>query len=300
MKGLVLTLLLMIPFAWLHAQKANPVLKLLPEGTRAIENVAYAQDTLQKHLLDIYLPPKALEKMPVLILIHGGGWVVNDKYADIGYMGNTVSSILQAGIAVVSIDYRFATQARFPAQIQDCYQAMSFISMESARYNLDPSRIAIMGFSAGGHLASLVGLANNQGLPSFYVDGKVKPFAIKAVVDYYGPSELTSLGSSEDPKAPEALLIGDSPVARPDLAKIASPVSYVDKNDPPFLIFHGEKDQIVTNRQSKLLSSWLRIAGVKQELIIVPDAPHFGKMYDVDTYKDKVIHFLNEHLNVNN
>jgi dipeptidyl aminopeptidase/acylaminoacyl peptidase len=76
-------------------------------------------------------------------------------------------------------------------------------------------------------------------------------------------------------------------------------VSYVDKNDPPFLIFHGEKDQIVTNRQSKLLSSWLRIAGVKQELIIVPDAPHFGKMYDVDIYKDKVIHFLNVHLSNN-
>ena len=299
MKKLILTLFLLGHFCWLYAQKVNPVLKLLPEGTRVIENISYAQDTLQKHLLDIYLPKQAIDKMPILVLIHGGGWVVNDKYADIGYMGNTVSAILQQGIAVVSIDYRFATQARFPAQIQDCYQAISFVVKKAAQFQLDPSRIAIMGFSAGGHLASLVGLANNHGLPSFYVDGIAKPFEIKAVVDYYGPSELTSLASSEDPKAPEALLIGASPISRPDLAKIASPVSYVDKNDPPFLIFHGEKDQIVTNRQSKLLSSWLRVAGVKQELIIVPDAPHFGKMYDVDMYKDKVIHFLNEQLTIN-
>lgn len=269
---------------------------LLPEGIRVHENVAYAKDTLQKHLLDIYMPQKTLGKIPVLILIHGGGWIVNDKYADIGYMGNTISAILQQGIAVVSIDYRFATQARFPAQIQDCYQAMSFIVREAGNCQLDPTRMAIMGFSAGGHLASLVGLANNQEVPAFYADGKVQRFSIKAVVDYYGPSELTSLGSSEDPKAPEALLLGDSPVARPDLARAASPVSYVDKNDPPFLIFHGEKDQIVTNRQSKLLSSWLRISGVKQELIIVPGAPHFGKMYDIDEYKEQVILFLNEHL----
>jgi len=298
MKKLLFAVLFLGILPHTFAQKANPVLHLLPAGTRVHENIAYAQDTLQKHRLDIYLPQQTLDKMPVLILIHGGGWIVNDKYADIGYMGNTISAILQQGIAVVSIDYRFATQARFPAQIQDCYQAMSFIVKESGQYKLDPSRIAIMGFSAGGHLASLVGLANNQRVPAFYADGKVQPFSIKAVVDYYGPSELTSLGNSEDPKAPEALLLGESPVARPDLARAASPVSYVDKNDPPFLIFHGEKDQIVTNRQSKLLSSWLRISGVKQELIIVPDAPHFGKMYDIDAYKDKVIRFLNEHLTI--
>ncbi len=116
------------------------------------------------------------------------------------------------------------------------------------------------------------------------------------MVDYYGPSELTSLASSEDPKAPEGLLIGASPVARPDLAAIASPVTYIDKNDPPFLIFHGEKDNIVTNRQSKLLSGWLTAKGVKNELIIVKDAPHFGKMYDAEEFKNKVISFLKGNL----
>ena len=126
--------------------------------------------------------------------------------------------------------------------------------------------------------------------------GTSQNFSIKAVVDFYGPSELTSLKSSEDPKAPEAILLGATPVSRPDLARIASPVTYVDANDPPFLIVHGEKDDIVWNRQSKLLSGWLTAKGVENELIIVPNAPHFGEMFDVDAIQTKVIAFLTKHL----
>ena len=277
-------------------QTANPVLKLFPEGTVLHGNIPYNNDTLKKHLLDIYLPANTQGKIPLVVFIHGGGWLVNDKYADIGYMGNTVSALINNGMAVASIDYRFASQAQFPALIQDCNQALSFLSKNADKYHLDVNRIALMGFSAGGHLASLQGLANNNAVPAFFMNGKAQKFKIKAVVDYYGPSELTSLGSSEDPKAPEAILLGAPPVARPDLAKIASPVTYVDKNDPPFLIFHGEKDNIVTNRQSKLLSGWLSAVGVKNELIIVPNAPHFGKMFDIPEYKDKVIGFLKEAL----
>jgi acetyl esterase/lipase len=276
------------------AQTSNPVLKLFPQGTVLHGNIPYNNDTLKKHLLDIYLPENAKEKIPFVVFIHGGGWLVNDKYADIGYMGNTVSALINNGIAVASIDYRFASQAQFPALIQDCNQAMGFLYKNAEKYGLDKNRIAIMGFSAGGHLASLQGLANNNKVTDFFMGGAVQEFSIKAVVDYYGPSELTSLSSSEDPKAPEAILLGASPISRPDLAQIASPVTYVDKNDPPFLIFHGEKDNIVTNRQSKLLSGWLTAKGVKNELIIVKDAPHFGKMYDTEEFKDKVIVFLKE------
>ncbi|MCM4168931.1 hypothetical protein KCTC52924_02632 [Arenibacter antarcticus] len=115
-------------------------------------------------------------------------------------------------------------------------------------------------------------------------------------MDFYGPSELTSLKSSEDPKAPEAILLGASPIARADLAKIASPVTYIDKNDPPFLIIHREKDDLVRNRQSKLLSGWFTSTGVVNELIIVPNSPNFGDMFDVDTIRTKVIAFLKKYL----
>jgi dipeptidyl aminopeptidase/acylaminoacyl peptidase len=127
--------------------------------------------------------------------------------------------------------------------------------------------------------------------------GSNKAFSIKAVVDFYGPSELVLFPGANDEKSPEALLIGAAPLARPDLAKAASPVTYVDKNDPPFLIIHGEKDELVSPKQSQLLSSWLTVVGVQNELIIVKDAPHFGVMFDTDEVRNKVIHFLKRQLN---
>jgi len=278
-------------------QSSNPVISLFPKGTILHPNIPYNNDTLAKHLLDIYLPPKIKGKVPLIVFIHGGGWLVNDKYADIDYMKNTVAEIVKSGFALASIDYRFATQATFPAQIQDCNRAVSFLYDHAEKYGFDKERFAVMGFSAGGHLASLQGLSNNNKIEDFFVPNSSQNFSFKAVVDFYGPSELTSLKSSEDPKAPEAILLGASPIARPDLAKIGSPVTYIDKNDPPFLIIHGEKDDVVWNRQSKLLSGWLTAAGVENELIIVSGAPHFGEMFDVDTIRTKVIAFLKKHLN---
>ena len=126
--------------------------------------------------------------------------------------------------------------------------------------------------------------------------GTNKSFSIKAVVDFYGPAELLLFPGNDDVKSPESLLIGAAPLARPDLSKAASPVSYVDKNDPPFLIIHGEKDNMVSVKQSQLLSAWLNVAGVENELIIVKDAPHFGVMFDTDEVRIQVMSFLKKHL----
>jgi len=149
-----------------------------------------------------------------------------------------------------------------------------------------------MGFSAGGHLASLVGLSKNNDVSTFFMPGTSKLFGFKAVVDFYGPADLILFPGKNDAKSPEALLIGAAPLTRPDLAKAASPVTYVDKNDPPFLIIHGEKDEMVSPDQSRLLSAWLNVAGVQNELIFVKDAPHFGVMFDSDEVRKKVIDFL--------
>ena len=90
--------------------------------------------------------------------------------------------------------------------------------------------------------------------------------------------------------------IGAAPLDRPDLAKNASPVSFVDEKDPPFLIIHGEKDDLVSPRQSHLLSSWLSVKGVENEMIVVKDAPHFGPMFDVEEIRTKVMAFLKKTL----
>ena len=293
----ITTISLLLSFAITHGfSQTNPVMDAFPEGTVLHGNIPYNDDTLQKHLLDIYLPPNAQGKLPLVIFVHGGGWLSNDKYADIGYMKKTVAEIVSSGFALASIDYRFSTQAVFPAQIQDCNRAVSFLYDNADTYGFDPQRFAVMGFSAGGHLASLMGLSNNDQVNAFFMTGTSQSFTFKAVVDFYGPAELILFPGADDAKSPEGLLIGAAPLARPDLAKAASPVTYVDQDDPPFLIIHGEKDALVSPRHSQLLSAWLDAVDVSNELIIVKDAPHFGEMFDVDAVRNKVVSFLKEAL----
>jgi acetyl esterase/lipase len=267
----------------------------LPKGTIIHGNIPYNNDTIKKHLLDIYLPAETKGDYPLVVFIHGGGWIGNDKYADMGYMPNTINAMLENGMAVASIDYRFAQDAVFPGILQDCNKAVSFLYDNATKYKLDKSRIALMGFSAGGHLASLMGTSQNNNVKNLYFPNAYRPFKYKAVVDFYGPTDLVLLPGNDDIKAPEAILIGAKPLERPDLAKAASPITYIDKNDPPFIIFHGEKDNIVSNKQSKLFQAWLQYYGVKSEITIVKDAPHFGTMYDVEEIRTKVIAFLNQH-----
>ncbi len=298
MKKILTLIIAIVTYTFTIAQppSANQVQTILPKGTTILGNIPYNNDTLKKHLLDIYLPAEAKGKLPLVVFIHGGGWISNDKYADMGYMPNTVAAMLNNGMAVASIDYRFAMQAVFPAILQDCNKAVSFLYDNADKYNLDKNSIALMGFSAGGHLASLMGTSQNNKVDNFYFPNTYRPFQYKAVVDFYGPVDLVLLPGNEDEKSPEGILIGAAPLLRPDLAKSASPITYIDKNDPPFLIYHGEKDNTVSNKQSKLFSAWLKYYGVKNELTIVKDAPHFGTMYDVEEIRNKVIAFLTQHL----
>ena len=268
----------------------------MPKGTIIRGNIPYNNDTLKKHLLDLYLPADTKGKVAVVVFIHGGGWLVNDKYADMGYMSNTVAAILNNGMAIASIDYRFATEAVFPAILQDCNKAVSFLFDHADNYGLDKNKMALMGFSAGAYLASMMGTSQNNRVSNFYFPNTYRDIQYKAVVDFYGPVDLVLLPGNEDEKSPEALLIGAAPLRRPDLAKAASPITYLDKNDPPFLIYHGEKDSTVSNKQSKLFSAWLKYYAVDHELFIVKNAPHFGTMYDVEEIRNKVIAFLIQHV----
>lgn len=276
--------------------QTNRVMDIFPEGTKLHGNIPYNNDTLKKHLLDIYLPPNATGKVPLVIWVHGGGWLSNDKYSDMGYMKQTIAEIIDQGYALASIDHRWSTQAIFPAQMQDSNKAISFLFDHAEEYGFDTDRFALMGFSSGAFLASMVGLSKNDNIDEFFMPGQSKSFNIKAVVDFYGPVDLTFFASAIDPKSAESLFLGATPVDRPDLAKIASPVSYIDENDPPFLIIHGENDDMVDPKHSKLLSSWLKLKGVQNELFIVPTAPHYGPIFDSDQVRTKVLGFLKKEL----
>ena len=280
------------------AQSPNSKADIFPKGTTIYENIPYANDTLKKHQLDIYLPPVKKLSYPLIVWIHGGAWMSNDKHADMDYMANTVKLFMDKGYALASIDYRHSTTAPFPAQIQDCNQAIEFLYENAAQYNIDASRIALIGFSAGGHLASLLALSNNNHIKAFYPRGSTPKFNISVVFDFYGPSDLLTLKGidNKDPKNPVTLLLGAMATERPDLAKKASPIYYVDKGDPPFLIVQGEKDQSVNPEQSVSLSDKLKKVGVKNELIIVPGAPHYGVMFDVEPIRVSILDFLNEYM----
>jgi len=297
MKIIYLCIALLMGISLLAQQPKQ--LQLFPQGTVFHQNIPYANDTSQKHLLDIYLPPDAKGNLPLVVWIHGGAWMLNDKYADMGYMKQTVKSFIDSGYALASINYRYSTDSVFPAQIRDCNTAIEFLYQHAGQYHIDRNKIAVIGFSAGGHLASLLALSNNNHVPAF----STSPvhFTVKTCLDFYGPADFIMFASNPDTAVnnqpdPLTLLLGASPVDRPDLAKRASPVTYIDKNDPPFLIVQGEKDQSVPNTQSKLLHSWLNLNGVKNDLIIVPNAPHYGEMFDAEYIRKKAFEYLREAL----
>ncbi len=276
------------------------IIDIFPKQTQFIKNVPYANDTIKKHLLDIYLPAQGAN-FPLVIWIHGGGWRTGDKYADMGYMKSTLKNLIDNGYAVASIDYSQSTSKTFPTQIQECNQAINFLTENIAKYKLDKSRFALMGFSAGGHLASLLALSLNDSVKEFLPNGKSISFKIKAVVDFYGPSDLLSLSliryETDSTKLEGiSIFLGGSVMTRPDVAKRASPVEYIDKNDPPFLIIHGEKDDQVPVTQSKILHSFLIRAGVKSKIKVVKDAPHYGVMFDSDSVQNEVFNFLKTNL----
>src|SRR4051812_5284494 len=177
MRVFLLLIMSMVFYTLTMAQlpAASQIEARMPKGTVVHGNIPYNNDTLKKHLLDIYVPAGAKGKVPLVVLIHGGGWIGNDKYADMGYMPNTIAAILNSGMAIASIDYRFAMQAVFPAILRDCNKPVSFLYDNADKYGLDKNRIAVMGFSAGGHLASLMGTSQNNKVGDFYFPNTYRP-----------------------------------------------------------------------------------------------------------------------------
>jgi acetyl esterase/lipase len=295
-----LPLFVTLLFIILHTATAQtePNKNIFPAGTTLEADIPYANDTLKKHTLDIYIPPVKNLSYPLIVWIHGGAWMTNDKHADMSYMVNTIKAFLNAGYAIASIDYRHSTTAPFPAQVQDCNRAIEYLYQNAAQYNIDDSKIALIGFSAGGHLASLIGLSNNNFEKSFYYNGKRPAFKITVVLDFYGPSDFFTLKGhdSTDPRNPITLLLGGTVAQKPELAKKASPVTYIDRKDPPFFIVQGEKDQSVNPDQSISLNNLLKSENIPTQLIIVPGAPHYGVMFDTDLVRNDLMKFLNRYM----
>jgi acetyl esterase/lipase len=200
--------------------------------------------------------------------------------------------MVSRGYAVVAINYRFSQHAVFPAQIHDCKAAVRWVRANAAKYKFDPERIAAWGSSAGGHLVALLGTtAQVEGLEG--TDGNAdQSSAVQAVVDWYGPTDFLTVGSKDT----RIQLLGADPSTNSVPALRASPVTYVSKKSPPFLIMHGDNDRTVPLAQSEAFEAALKKAGVDAKLVILPGAGHGGPAFASAETMKMVKEFLDRHL----
>jgi acetyl esterase/lipase len=275
MRRAVLFLLLLSILFDIAPAKGQQTMESLPPSSpqmRLYKDLAYLPNGHERQKLDLYVPENSGGLMPLIVWIHGGGWMGGSK--------NHCPPLpwTRKGYVLASIDYRLSQDAKFPAQIEDCKAAVRWLRIHSDKYSIDPDRMVAWGDSAGGHLASLLGTAGDErewehGLPD--VSSRVQ-----AVIDWYGRADLTRVStdlSLED--SPSALLLGGCGKKVAALAKKASPILHVSKDDPPFLIMHGSMDSLVPMHQSQALAGALKKAGVESRLVILEGAGHGGEEF---------------------
>lgn len=256
-----------------------------PDNVRVLGGVAYAALPGVRPLeLDLYLPPGESSSVPAVVFLHGGGWRLGSRrLAGPAYVGRSPSPferLAAGGIAVASIDYRLSGEARWPSQLHDAKAAVRWLRSRADELGVDPDRIAAWGESSGGHLAALLGLTGRE------LDGEIgvvgPSSAVAAVVAWYPPTDLASLPGDlgSHPMAVdsrEALLLGAPLPTVPELTAEASPLTHVRPGAPPFLLLHGEADQLIPCVQSERLVSALRAVDGDVEFETFPGADHMWR-----------------------
>lgn len=221
--------------------------------------------------MDLYPPTGSPQDgpTPAVVYVHGGGWMQGDKNEG---SGAGIYPLLQrSGFLVAAINYRLAPQYKFPAQIIDVKCAVRYLRANAAAYNIDPQRIGAVGGSAGGHLVALLGVTTAEAGwdTGEYADQSSR---VQAVVDMFGPTDLTQLPLTANRGLGKEVF---GLTGRNDPLLLAySPVTYITPDDPPFLILHGDQDELVPLQQSQILYERLQAAGVPAELVVVKNAMH--------------------------
>lgn len=255
--------------ALISAQKKPPILPDSIEVQRDVEYGKGGERPLKMHILR----PKKLpaEPMPVLVWIHGGGWRGGDKNGGLGKL----APYAERGYFCATIEYRLSKEAVFPAQIEDCKCAIRFLRAKAKDFHLDPARIGVWGSSAGGHLVALLGTSGH--VKELEGKGGWQEFSsrVQAVCDFCGPSDLVIIvDKSKGAKGAVETLLGGSPAELKEKAALASPVTHVTRQAPPFLIVHGDKDTLVPQQQAEILAEALKKAGTPVTLYIAQGQGH--------------------------
>jgi acetyl esterase/lipase len=245
-------------------------------------------DRIEK--MDAYIPALPAKGLwPAVLLIHGGGWRIGDK-ANAREL-NIATHLTAQGYAVFSINYLLNTDesVAWPTNFTDCKAALRYLKQRASEFGVDPNRVAIMGGSAGGHLAMLVGATaggaglESLGLPTDYDD------TVRCIIDFYGPHDVRGRRAKVFAGRTEAETMAN--------AEMASPVIYFGSATPPIFIAHGTADAIVPVETSRELVEILKQRGIEHEYVEIPGAPHtFHLQPQQMDLRPAVLAFLARHL----
>lgn len=266
----------LIPLGLLAVLAATDSLRAADPAVSTSYDVPYTTADGAELRLDIAQPAMGDGPFPAVLVIHGGAWREGGREEN----HRALADFARHGYVAVSPQYRFCPKDVFPAQLEDMKAAVRFLRANAGTLKIDPARIGAMGFSAGGHLALMLGLAvpRNEG--------------VAAVVDFFGPTDLAAKDFSEEAKAFSSCLIGATAAEKPDLAAKASPVTYVNAGDAPVLVFQGARDKLVPPTQAFALMERLSAAGVHGRVEFILGAEHgwTGQEWD-RTWKETVEFF---------
>lgn len=206
--------------------------------------------------LDLAAPKEGNGPFPAIVFLHGEGWRAGSRRD----MRHFIEGVARTGYVGITVEYRLVPAARFPAQVEDCKAAVRWLRANAERYRVDPGRIGAVGFSAGGHLASMLGVTGEN---------------VQAVVSFFGPTDFSTRDWPRDLEREVIVpFLGGAFADIPNVYENASPVSHVTKDAAPFLLFHGTRDELVPVDQSKRLAEKLRSVGVPVRLVILEGEGH--------------------------
>ncbi|MDR2704464.1 MAG: alpha/beta hydrolase fold domain-containing protein [Planctomycetaceae bacterium] len=262
-----------------------------------ITNIPYVQNGGERQQLDIYLPDnyKTMKPLPVLIVIHGGGWIEGNKNAATGWAHQYV----HYGFAVVGVNYRLVPHFQMPTQIIDCKSAVRWLRAHAQEYNLDTEHFGAWGHSAGGHLSALLG--TNEATKEFdvgeYLD---QSSAIQAVAAYAALTNFVTYLQKE-PIAGLFYLVafeGNNKEKKIELLRKMSPALQVNKSTAPMLLVHADDDETVAFSQSQELYDALQKGKIESRLIKLAagDGGHGSKSFYSNEIRETVKQFFEKHL----
>ncbi|MFA4835373.1 MAG: alpha/beta hydrolase [Dehalococcoidia bacterium] len=277
------------------------VLDASTQQVKITRNIEYGRASGTSLFLDIYTPQKPLANlMPAIIWIHGGSWYYGDKYV------TYIKALAEQGFFGVSINYRLSGKAAFPAAVEDAKCAVRWLKANAQKYSVNPDRIGVWGESAGGHLAMMVGCADETaGLEG---NGGWAGFSskVQAVCSFYGVSDLTAQYEyyQKEKRTTNIALnkfMDGTPKQIPDIYALGSPITHVTADDPPLLLIHGDRDQTVPFVQSEMMHTACQRLGLDSTLVKVTGAGHgFGRPARISPspaeIQQAVIDFFKKHL----